>query len=309
MSVLILAEHDNRILKPVNLNVVTAARKLSDTIDIIVVGHDCKEVAQHASEIEGINQVLLAQSETLEHQLAENVAPVVAKLAADYDYVVTAATSQGKNVLPRAAAMVDIQPISDVIGVVNESTFKRPIYAGNVIATVQSSDALKMLSIRATAFEKAEMCSANVGVKEIQVNETASVSLFKHDQLSQSERPDLTSARVVISGGRGMQNNQNFGLLYSLADSLEAAVGASRAAVDAGFAANDLQVGQTGKIVAPELYIAFGISGAIQHLAGMQDSKVIVAINTDEEAPIMQIADYSLVADLFDVIPQLQQEL
>lgn len=310
MGILVIAEHDGRDLKSVTMNVIAAATRIGSTVDLLVAGHNCDAVVEAAKAESGVSRVLVANNECYAHQLAENVSLLIAGLAADYSHVLAAATTQGKNTMPRVAALLDVDQISEIIEVVSPDTFKRLIYAGNVIATVQSEDAVKVITVRGTAFdglEKVEGADAEVILLDQQHNE--GVSEFVSEQLAESDRPELTAAKVVISGGRGMQNGDNFSMLYSIADKLNAGVGASRAAVDAGFVPNDMQVGQTGKIVAPELYIAVGISGAIQHLAGMKDSKVIVAINKDEDAPIFQVADYGLVADLFTALPELEAML
>ena len=309
MSTLIVAEHDNASLKPATLNTVTAAQAIGGEFDILIAGENCGAAAEAAAKVAGAGKVLVADNAAFGHQLPENVAPMVAETAAGYSHVLAPATTTGKNLMPRVAALLDVQAISDISGVVSADTFKRPIYAGNVIATVQSSDAVKVLTVRSTAFDAAAAEGGSAAVEAVSSAQDAGISSFVGEELAASDRPELTAAKVVISGGRGMQNGENFALLEKVADKLGAAVGASRAAVDAGFVPNDMQVGQTGKIVAPELYIAVGISGAIQHLAGMKDSKVIVAINKDEEAPIFQVADYGLVADLFDVLPELEQAL
>ncbi|RUO26456.1 electron transfer flavoprotein subunit alpha [Aliidiomarina minuta] len=309
MSILVVAEHDNQTLNEATLKTITAATQIGGDIAVLVAGHNCQGVVDNATQVAGVERVLQADNEAYAHQLAENISELVAKLASDYSHILAPATTTGKNFMPRVAALLDVGQVSDIIAVEGDDTFKRPIYAGNAIATVQSSDSIKVITVRGTAFDAAaaEGGSANVeAVTDVFNNDKVE---FVGEQLAESERPDLASAPVVISGGRGMQNGENFKLLESLADKLGAAVGASRAAVDAGFVPNDMQVGQTGKIVAPQLYIAVGISGAIQHLAGMKDSKVIVAINKDEEAPIFQVADYGLVADLFDVLPELEKAL
>lgn len=308
MSVLLIAEHDNAELKPATLHAMTAAAKLGD-VDILVAGKGCQSVAEAAAKIDGVKKVLLADHDAHEHTLAENIAPLIAKLGEGYDYIVTAATTTGKNFMPRVAALLDVQQISDISEVVSGDTFIRPIYAGNAMATVQSSDAKKVITVRTTAFDATSAEGGSAAIEPAEGSEDSSLSSFAGQELTESERPELTSARVVISGGRGMGNGDNFKLIDSVADKLGAAVGASRAAVDAGFVPNDYQVGQTGKVVAPELYIAVGISGAIQHLAGMKDSKVIVAINKDPEAPIFQVADYGLVQDLFEALPELDKQL
>ena len=309
MGILIIAEHDNSQLKPATLNTLSAAQAIGGDIAVLVAGHGCDGVAEQASKLAGVSKVFLASNEAYGHQLAENVAPLVAELAGDYSHVLAPASTTGKNLVPRVAALLDVQSISDISAVVSPDTFKRPIYAGNVIATVQSSDSIKVLTVRSTAFDPASAEGGNASIETVgSVHDTANSS-FVGEELAVSERPELTSARVVISGGRGMGSSEGFHVLEELADKLGAAVGASRAAVDAGFVPNDMQVGQTGKIVAPDLYIAVGISGAIQHLAGMKDSKVIVAINKDEEAPIFQVADYGLVADLLEALPELNSKL
>ncbi|WOX05563.1 electron transfer flavoprotein subunit alpha/FixB family protein [Microbulbifer pacificus] len=309
MSILVIAEHDNAELKGATLNTIAAAKAIGGDIDVLVAGSGCGAVAEAAAKADGVSKVLVADSAAYEHQLAENVAKLVADLGKNYSHVLAPATTTGKNMLPRAAALLDVQPLSDIIAVESPDTFKRPIYAGNVIATVQSSDAIKVASVRTTAFDPVAAEGGSAAVEQVSIVDDAGLSKFVGEELAKSDRPELTAARVVISGGRGMQNGDNFELLYKVADKLGAAVGASRAAVDAGFVPNDMQVGQTGKIVAPDLYIAVGISGAIQHLAGMKDSKVIVAINKDEEAPIFSVADYGLVADLFDAVPELETKL
>jgi len=313
MSVLVLAEHDNTELKPQTLNAVEAAKQLCASaggeVAVLVVGADCGSVCDAAAKIDGVAKVLVADAPAFQHALAETLAPVLVQLAGDYTAFMAAATTTGKNVMPRVAALLDVQQISDITAVIDADTFKRPIYAGNAIATVKSSDAVKVITVRTTAFEAANADGGAAAVETIVAPEGPRTSTFVSAELTKSERPELTAASVIISGGRGMASGENFHLLEAVADKLGAAVGASRAAVDAGFAPNDYQVGQTGKVVAPELYIAVGISGAIQHLAGMKDSKVIVAINKDEEAPIFQVADYGLVGDLFDVLPELAEKL
>ncbi|MDP5209060.1 FAD-binding protein [Microbulbifer sp. 2205BS26-8] len=309
MSILVIAEHDNAELKGATCNTVAAAKAIGGDIAVLVAGAGCAAVADAAAKVDGVSKVLLADNAAYEHQLAENTARLVVDLGRDFSHILASATTTGKNMLPRAAALLDVQPISDIIAVESADTFKRPIYAGNVVATVQSSDTIKVLSVRATAFEAVATEGGSAPIESIDRADDAGVSSFIGEELAKSDRPELTAARVVISGGRGMQNGENFEMLYKLADKLGGAVGASRAAVDAGFVPNDMQVGQTGKIVAPDLYIAVGISGAIQHLAGMKDSKVIVAINKDEEAPIFSVADYGLVADLFEAVPELEAKL
>ena len=308
MSVLVYAEHDNASLKTETHKLVNAAQKMGGDIHVLVAGEGCQAVAEAAAQIDGVAKVLVADNAVYKYQLAENTADLVVELAGDYSHVVAAATTTGKNFMPRVAALLDVAQISDIIGVESEDTFVRPIYAGNAIATVQSSDAKKVITVRAASFDVATT-GGSAEVTSLDVVKGSEKSDFVSAELTESERPELTAAEVVISGGRGMQNGDNFKLLEGIADKLGAAIGASRAAVDAGFVPNDMQVGQTGKIVAPQLYIAVGISGAIQHLAGMKDSKVIVAINKDEEAPIFQVADYGLVGDLFDVLPELESSL
>ena len=309
MKTLIVAEHDNESLKPATLNAVAAAQQLAGDIDVLVVGSGCQAAAESATAIPGVGSVLLADNAAYENQLAENVSLAVADVAASYDAVFAAATANGKNFMPRVAALLDVAQISDITAVIDADTFERPIYAGNVIATVKSSDAKKVITVRTTAFDAVPAEGGNASVQAVDGTHDAGVTSFVGEEVAVSDRPELTSASVVISGGRGMQNGDNFSLLEGIADKLNAAIGASRAAVDAGFVPNDYQVGQTGKIVAPDLYIAVGISGAIQHLAGMKDSKVIVAINKDEDAPIFQVADYGLVADLFAALPELEAAL
>ena len=309
MSILVITEHDNKQIKETTLNAITAANSLGETVDLLVAGFDCEAVAINAAKIFGVTRVRIANSKSYENQLAENIAPLIEQISSDYSHILMSATTSGKNIIPRVAALIDSQSISDVIAVISQDTFKRPIYAGNVIATVRSHDKIKLMTIRTTAFDPAVIGASPVLVETIDSSYDFEKSEFIKNDLAVSERPELTSARVIISGGRGMVNGENFKLLESLADKLGGAVGASRAAVDSGFVPNDMQVGQTGKIVAPELYVAVGISGAIQHLAGMKDSKIIVAINKDPEAPIFQAADYGLVADLFDAIPEIDDKL
>ncbi|KRW62058.1 electron transfer flavoprotein subunit alpha/FixB family protein [Pseudomonas sp. TTU2014-080ASC] len=307
MAILVVAEHTNAALAPVTLNTVTAAQKIGGDVHVLVAGAGCGAAAEAAAKIAGVAKVLVADNAAFANQLPENVAPLVAELGAGYSHILAAATSNGKNILPRVAAQLDVDQISEIIAVESADTFKRPIYAGNAIATVQSSAAIKVITVRGTGFDAAAAEGGSAAVEAVSVGGDAGKSAFVGEELAKSDRPELTAAKIVVSGGRGMQNGDNFKHLYSLADKLGAAVGASRAAVDAGFVPNDMQVGQTGKIVAPQLYIAVGISGAIQHLAGMKDSKVIVAINKDEEAPIFQVADYGLVADLFEAVPELEK--
>ena len=309
MSILVIAEHDNAALKAATLNTVTAAGQLGGDIAILVAGHACGAVAEAAAKVVGIKKVLLADAPHYAHQLAENVAALVVGLAGGYTHILAPATAAGKNLLPRVAALLDVAQISDIVKVESVNTFVRPIYAGNVLATVQSKDPTKVITVRGTAFPAATANGGFAVVEPVAPAADAGVSSFVGQQLTKSDRPELTAARTIVSGGRGMGNGDNFKLLEEVADKLGAAVGASRAAVDAGFVPNDYQVGQTGKVVAPDLYIAVGISGAIQHLAGMKDSKVIVAINKDEEAPIFQVADYGLVADLFAAVPEMSKEL
>lgn len=309
MTVLVIADHDNVELKDSTLNTVTAATNFNSDIHVLVAGSGCASVAEAAAKVAGVSKVLCADDASLEHPLAEVIAPLVVNLADGYDQIMVAATTTGKNFMPRVAALLDMAQISDIISVENENTFKRPIYAGNAIATVESTDAKKLITVRTTTFVAAAREGGSAEIKNIAAGDNQTLSSFVGAELSKSERPELTSAKIIISGGRGMGSGENFSLIESVADKLGAAIGASRAAVDAGYVPNDYQVGQTGKIVAPNLYIAVGISGAIQHLAGMKDSKVIVAINKDEEAPIFQVADYGLVADLFDALPELDKEL
>jgi electron transfer flavoprotein alpha subunit len=309
MRALVLAEHDGHKLKPATLNAVAAALRLGGPVDLLVAGHQARAVAEAAAAVAGVENVLLADDPLYAHPLAETVAPLLIGLAQDYDAVLAAATTFGKNVLPRVAAVLDAQQISEITAVVSPDTFVRPVYAGNALATVQSKDARKIITVRATAFEPAAATGGTAAIKPVAAAPAAADASLVGQELAASERPELTAARVVISGGRGMQNGENFKLIEPIAEKLGAAIGASRAAVDAGFVSNDLQVGQTGKIVAPDLYIAVGISGAIQHLAGMGGSKVIVAINKDEDAPIFEVADYGLVADLFKALPELDQAL
>ena len=309
MAILVIAEHDNSSIKAATLNTVTAATKLGGEIHLLVAGSDCADAAAAAARISGVGKVLLVDAPHYAAQSPENVAALVVGMAAGYSHLLAAATTVGKNCMPRVAALLDVAQISEISGVESPDTFVRPIYAGNVVATVQSADPVKVITVRATAFEAAGEGGSAV-IETAPAGADLGLSRLLGRELTKSERPDLTAAKVIVSGGRGMGNGENFHrLLEPLADKLGAALGASRAAVDAGFVPNDYQVGQTGKIVAPQLYIAVGISGAIQHLAGMKDSKIIVAINKDAEAPIFQVADYGLVADLFEVVPALQAEL
>ncbi|MFV3304509.1 electron transfer flavoprotein subunit alpha/FixB family protein [Pseudomonas sp. NY15181] len=307
MAILVIAEHNNGALGAATLNTVAAAQKIGGDIAVLVAGQNVGGVAEAAAKIAGVSKVLVADNAAYAHQLPENVAPLIAELGKGYSHVLAAATTNGKNFLPRVAALLDVDQISEIIEVVSADTFKRPIYAGNAIATVQSSAAVKVITVRGTGFDAAAAEGGSAAVEAVSGPADAGKSAFVGEELAKSDRPELTAAKIVVSGGRGMGNGDNFKILYALADKLGAAVGASRAAVDAGFVPNDMQVGQTGKIVAPQLYIAVGISGAIQHLAGMKDSKVIVAINKDEEAPIFQVADYGLVADLFEAVPELEK--
>lgn len=316
MTILVIADYskdaqDNKVLAPATLNTVAAAAKIGGDIHVLVAGAFVGSVAEAAAKIAGVAKVLVADNAAYAYQLPENVAPLVAGLVIEqrtiYSHVLASATSNGKNILPRVAAQLDADQISEIISVESADTFKRPIYAGNAIATVQSNAAVKVITVRATGFDPVAAEGGSAAVEAVAAAHDAGTSSFVGEELAKSDRPELTAAKIVVSGGRGMQNGDNFKHLYALADKLGAAVGASRAAVDAGFVPNDMQVGQTGKIVAPQLYIAVGISGAIQHLAGMKDSKVIVAINKDEEAPIFQVADYGLVADLFEAIPEFEK--
>ncbi|GAB3456803.1 FAD-binding protein [Insolitispirillum peregrinum] len=309
MSILVIAEHDGSALKAATLNTLAAAQAIGGDITVLVAGSGCQAAAQAAAQVAGVAKVLVVDDAAYTHALAEPMGDLVASLAGGYSHVLAPATTFGKNFLPRVAALKDVAMLSDVCGVVSADTFVRPIYAGNALATVQSSDALKVLTVRTTAFDAVAATGGSAAVESAPAAATAGTSSFVGQELSKSERPELTSAKIIVSGGRGMGSGENFVLVEAVADKLGAAVGASRAAVDAGFVPNDYQVGQTGKIVAPELYVAVGISGAIQHLAGMKDSKVIVAINKDEEAPIFQVADYGLVADLFQALPELAKEL
>ncbi|MGC6370283.1 electron transfer flavoprotein subunit alpha/FixB family protein [Pseudomonas sp. K2I15] len=312
MTILVIAEHDNKVVAPATLNTVAAAAKIGGDVHVLVAGQNVGAVAEAAAKIAGVSKVLVADNAAYAHQLPENVAPLVAALGSEaggagYSHILAAATSNGKNILPRVAAQLDVDQISEIVSVESADTFKRPIYAGNAIATVQSTASVKVITVRATGFDPVAAVGGSAAVEAVAAVHDAGTSSFVGEELAKSDRPELTAAKIVVSGGRGMQNGDNFKHLYALADKLGAAVGASRAAVDAGFVPNDMQVGQTGKIVAPQLYIAVGISGAIQHLAGMKDSKVIVAINKDEEAPIFQVADYGLVADLFEAVPELSK--
>ncbi|MCD8520162.1 MAG: FAD-binding protein [Alphaproteobacteria bacterium] len=310
MAILIIAEHDNASLKPATLNVVTAATKLGGDIHVVVAGASCDGAAKAAAQVAGVSKVIKADNGALAHGIAENVAPIVVELASNYSHILAPATTFGKNVLPRAAAFLDVQQISDITAVIDADTFERPIYGGQAVATVKSSDAKKLITVRGTAFDAATATGGSASVEDFSNISAFGGTSFVSVEVSKSDRPELTSARIVVSGGRGLGSGDEYKkLIEPLADKLGAAVGASRAAVDAGYVPNDYQVGQTGKVVAPELYIAVGISGAIQHLAGMKDSKVIVAINKDEDAPIFAVADYGLVADLFTAVPELTSKL
>jgi electron transfer flavoprotein alpha subunit len=310
MAVLVIAEHDNESIKPSTLNTVAAAAQLGAEVTVMVIGSGCAPAAQAAAKIAGVARVLLAEAAHLGDQLAENVAAQILAVAKDYTHILAPATANGKNVLPRVAARLDVAQISDIMSVESADTFKRPIYAGNAIATVQSADPIKVITVRTTAFDAAAAEGGSAAVENAPAVADAGKSTFIGREVARSERPELTAAKVIVSGGRGLGSSENFkAVLEPLADKLGAAMGASRAAVDAGYAPNDWQVGQTGKIVAPQLYVAVGISGAIQHLAGMKDSKVIAAINKDEEAPIFGVADYGLVADLFTAVPEMVKEL
>jgi len=309
MSILVIAEHDNNNLKGATLNTVAAAKELGSEITLLVAGSDIASVTSEAQQLNGVTKILACDDNLYQNSLAEELSNLVVSLAGSFSYILAPATTFGKNLLPRISAKLDVQQISDIISVESEDTFKRPIYAGSCIATVKSNDSVKLITVRTTAFDPVSTDNSGVEVETIQTVDAVNISEFVSEELAKSDRPELTSANIVISGGRGMQSGDNFHLLDSIADKLGAAVGASRAAVDAGFVPNDYQVGQTGKIVAPDLYIAVGISGAIQHLAGMKDSKVIVAINKDEDAPIFQVADYGLVSDLFNALPELDAKL
>ena len=309
MSVLVIAEHDNSALSTGMLNTITAAAQMDADVHVLVAGSGCAGVGEEAAKVAGVSKVRVADDAQYANPLAEPIAALVVSIAGDYSHIVVPASKFGKNVMPRVSALLDVVTISDISGVVSADTFERPIYAGNAIATVQTTDAPKCVSIRATSFEEAAAEGGSGAVESLDASSDPGFSSFVSQDLTVSDRPELTSARVIVSGGRGMQSGDNFQLLEGVADKLNAAIGASRAAVDAGYVSNDYQVGQTGKIVAPDLYIAVGISGAIQHLAGMKDSKVIVAINKDEEAPIFQVADYGIVGDLFNVVPELDAAL
>ena len=309
MKVLVLADHDNGQLASATLNTVTAASQIGGDIHVLVAGDASGDVARAAAAVAGVAKVLVANGDSLDHGIAENVAPLIQEVASGYSHLLAPATTTGKNIMPRVAALLDVMQISDIVQVIDANTFQRPIYAGNALATVTSDEAIKIVTVRSTAFEAAAADGGSARIEDAAVGSDAGLSSYVKSELSSSERPELTSAPIVISGGRGMQDGSNFAMLEKVADKLGAAVGASRAAVDAGFVPNDYQVGQTGKVVAPDLYVAVGISGAIQHLAGMKDSKVIVAINKDDEAPIFQVADFGLVADLFEAVPEFEKEL
>jgi len=309
MTTLVIAEHDNVSIKSATRNTITAAAELGAEITLLVVGSDCQAAANEAASIAGVAKVLVADAAVYAHQLPEAVAPLIAQVASNFTHILAPATTTGKNLTPRVAALLDVAQISDIVTIKSTDTFVRPIYAGSALATVQSGDAIKVITVRTTAYAEASAEGGSASVDAVDTVIEQSVASFVSEELSVSERPSLSAASIIISGGRGMQSGDNFVLLEKVADKLGAGIGASRAAVDAGFVPNDYQVGQTGKIVAPDLYIAVGISGAIQHLAGMKDSKVIVAINKDEEAPIFQVADYGLVADLFVALPELEAAL
>ncbi|MEK9610815.1 MAG: FAD-binding protein [Alphaproteobacteria bacterium] len=309
MNVLVLADHDNGQLAGATLNTVTAASQIGGDIHVLVAGDASGDVARAAAAVAGVAKVLVANGDSLGHGIAENVAPLIQEMASGYSHLLAPATTTGKNIMPRVAALLDVMQISDIVQVIDANTFQRPIYAGNALATVTSDEAIKIVTVRSTAFEAAAADGGSASIEDAAAGSDAGLSSYVKSELSSSERPELTSAPIVISGGRGMQDGSNFAMLEKVADKLGAAVGASRAAVDAGFVPNDYQVGQTGKVVAPDLYVAVGISGAIQHLAGMKDSKVIVAINKDDEAPIFQVADFGLVADLFEAVPEFEKEL
>jgi electron transfer flavoprotein alpha subunit len=309
MSILVIVDHDNNELKPATLNVVAAAQAIGGDVVALVAGSGCGAVAEQAAAVTGISKVLSCDDAAYANHLAENLTPLICSIAGDYSHVMFANTANGKNVMPRVAAKLDVAGISDITAVVSDDTFVRPIYAGNAMLTVKSNDSCKLITVRTTAFDAAAAEGGSAAVESVAATGASDKVTWSGQELTKSDRPELTSASIVVSGGRGMQNGDNFAMLESVAEKLNAAVGASRAAVDAGFVPNDYQVGQTGKVVAPDLYIAVGISGAIQHLAGMKDSKVIVAINKDEEAPIFQVADYGLVADLFEAVPELDAAL
>ena len=309
MSVLVLIEHDNQNIKASSLNTITAAKKIDKSVHAIVLGENCSKVAEQISKCEGIEEVFIADNSIFKNHVAENISPVIFELSNKYSHILAPSSTFGKNIMPRVAALLDVAQISDIISIESNDTFVRPIYAGNANLKLQSIDSKKIITVRTTNFEATKVSGGNGKITKIEKKEDPGLSKFVKNELNKSDRPELTSAGIIISGGRGMESGKNFSLLEEIADKLKAAVGASRAAVDAGFVPNDYQVGQTGKVVAPELYIAVGISGAIQHLAGMKDSKIIVAINKDEEAPIFQVADYGIVGDLFKILPELSKEL
>jgi electron transfer flavoprotein alpha subunit len=309
MSNLVIVEHDNNEIAAATLHTITAAQQIGGDIDLLIAGENCAAVADAAAQITGISKVKVADNAMFAHHLAENLSTLIVEMAKDYSHLLTAATTFGKNVMPRAAALLDMAQISEIVEVKSADTFVRPIYAGNALATVQSSDPIKMITVRVISFEAAAASGGSAAIEAISGGADTGLSSWVSQAVSSGDRVELTSAKIVVSGGRGMQNGENFAMLQAVADKLGAAVGASRAAVDSGFVPNDFQVGQTGKVIAPDLYIAVGISGAIQHLAGMKESKVIVAINNDSEAPIFQVADYGLVADLFDAVPELEAAL
>ena len=309
MSVLVLIEHDNQNIKTSSLNTITAAKKINKSVHAIVLGENCLKVADQVSKCEGIEEVFIADNSIFKNHVAENISPIILELSDKYSHILAPSSTFGKNIMPRVAALLDVAQISDIISIEDNDTFVRPIYAGNANLKLQSTDNKKIITVRTTNFEATKINGGNAKITKIEKKEDPGLSKFVKNELNKSDRPELTSASIIISGGRGMESGKNFNLLEEIADKLKAAVGASRAAVDAGFVPNDYQVGQTGKVVAPDLYIAVGISGAIQHLAGMKDSKIIVAINKDEEAPIFQVADYGIVGDLFKILPELSKEL
>ena len=309
MSILVLSENSNNELKSSTLNTISAASKIGEDVHVLIIGNKCEKIVETVTKIKKVKKILHLDNEIYENPIAENIAPVIVNLAGNYKHILAPASTYGKNIMPRVSALLDLSQISDVINIISEDTFIRPIYAGNAFATVQSTEEKKIITIRPTSFEPALIEDGNAEVEKISFNNDQELTKFINREESKSDRPELGTARIVISGGRGLQSSENFSMINEIADKLNAAVGASRAAVDAGYVSNDYQVGQTGKVVVPDLYIAVGISGAIQHLAGMKESKVIVAINKDEEAPIFNVADYGLCADLFEVLPQLSKEL